>query len=480
MMNEARGSQIEAGRLRIKDESKSLIAILYLLSSILDLLTSTVFAQAPGRLEPAGLQGKKVTSLGVYGSLYAGTENDGVFRCSPFSNDTTWTPMGLEGRKILSIYPHKFGPIGFAVSAGVQPDRSHGDSVLVYCSYFDQTEWAVTDSGLNHRQVPWIKSLDGFPDPTICGETFAAGPGQVFRRYFLNPNWEEVLDIGLGITNVVRAEEYTAHVWAGGGTAIRMPWLARTKDKGATWEVSFPFFDFLTTCRSIAIHPSNSEIIYAGLEEAVIQTSDGGKNWKLTDLRVASTVFDAVVIDPVNPDHLLAGGGNTVGRDFIWELWESFDAGTQWQKVPSPPSPKPIGIAAITSIVVAPDTLGAFLIGTLGDGVWRYQSRTTTVEDENHSVPANFALEQNHPNPFYPETEIRYHLAWAQHVELTIFDVNGRRIVTLVEAMHPAGDYKTRWLGQNANGVQMPSGIYFCQLRVGRNSIATRKMTLLR
>jgi flagellar hook assembly protein FlgD len=77
-------------------------------------------------------------------------------------------------------------------------------------------------------------------------------------------------------------------------------------------------------------------------------------------------------------------------------------------------------------------------------------------------------------------TEIRYHLAWAQHIELAIFDVNGRRLVTLVEAMHPAGDYKIRWQGQDANGVQMPSGIYFCQLRVGRSSIATRKMTLLR
>ncbi len=421
-----------------------------------------------------------MTSLGVYGSFYAATENDGVFRRSPFVNDTIWTPMGLEGKKILTIYPHKFGPIGFAVSVGVQPDWSQGDSALVYCSLFNQTEWAVTDSGLNRQEVPWIKSLDGFPDESICGETFAAGPGQVFRRNFLNLHWEKVLDIGLGITSVIRADEYSARVWAGGGTAIRMPWLARTKDKGATWEVSFPFFDFLTTCHSIAVHASNSDIVYAGLEEAVIQTSDGGKNWKLTSLRISSAVFDAVVLDPINPDHLLAGGGYFVNRDSYWELWESFDAGENWQEILSPPAAEPFGIAAISSIVVAPDTLGAFLIGTLGDGVWRYQSVTTAVEEEKHSLPRQFALEQNHPNPFHPVTEIRYRLASAQAVELTIFDVNGRRIVALVEAIHAAGDYKTRWLGQDANGVQMPSGVYFYQLRVGKNITLARKMTLLR
>ena len=443
------------------------------------LLPALLCAQAPPGLQPAGLQGKKVTCLGAYGSLYAGTENDGVFRLAPVARDTSWAPMGLEGKKILTIYPHKFGPIGFAVSAGVQPDWSRGDSALVYCSILDQAAWAVTDSGLSHRHVPWIKSLDGFPDPLICGETFAAGPGTVFRRYFSNPLWEEVLDMGLGITNVIRAEEYTAHVWAGGGTAIRMPWLARTKDKGATWEVSFPFFDFLTTCRSIAVHPSNSDLVYAGLEEAVIKTTDGGKTWSLASPRYANASFDALLLAPIDSDHILAGGSQE-GNAF---LIESYDAGKNWHAVYPPVLTDPAvpALPAITSIIVAPDTLGAYLAGTLGAGVWRYQSASLRVEDGHHSgVPQGFTLEQNHPNPFGPETEISYRMAAPQHVELAVFDLKGRLLVTLVETQHPAGDFKTRWNGRDAQGEPMPSGIYFCQLRVGRSIVAARKMTLIR
>ncbi len=436
-----------------------------------------VSSQSPARLKAAGLQGKRVTSLGVYGSIYAGTENEGVFRLSPVARDTNWIPMGLAGKRILTVYPHKFGPLGFAVSAGVHPDWSQGDSVLVYCSILDQSEWAATDSGMPRRHVPWIKSLDGFPDPLICGETFAAGPGTVFRRYFQNPHWVEVLDIGLGITNVIRAEEFTEQVWAGGGTAIRMPWLARTKDKGETWEINFPFFDFLTTCRSIAIHPSNSDIVYAGLEEAVVKTTDGGTTWNLASPRYANATFDALVLAPFDPDQILATGsqnGNAI-------LIESFDAGKNWYVVYPPIVTPPIRLLpAMTSIIVAPDTIGAFLAGTLGAGVWRYQSTPTGVEDEHHALmPRGFTLEQNRPNPFNPETEIRYHIAAPQHVELAVFDLNGRLLVTLVEAPHPAGDFKTRWNGRDAAGAPMPSGVYFCQLRVGRNIIAARKMTLL-
>ncbi len=436
-----------------------------------------LFAQAQGKLQPVGLQGLKVTALGFYNSIYAGTDGHGVFRHAPAGTDTNWIAMGLEGKKILTVYPHKFGPIGFAVSAGVQPDWSRGDSALVYCAIFDQTEWVVTDSGLNRREVPWIRSLDGFPDESVCGETFAAGPGRVFRRYFNSTHWEKVLDIGVGVTHAIRAHDYSGHVWAGGGTAIRTSWLARTKDKGASWEVSFPFLDFLTTCRALAIHPSNSDIVYAALEEGVIQTTDGGKNWKLTGLRVPSAVFDAIVIDPISPNRILAGGSSA---SLTWELWESFDAGSSWKKIPSPLSAPSDPLPAISSIIVAPDTLGAFLIGTLGNGVWRYQSFLTAVEEENSALPEGLVLEQNYPNPFNSETGIHYRLAAVQHVKVEIYDVSGHLLLTLADAVHPPGEYETHWNGRDENGALLPSGVYFCRMRGGANAIAARKVMLLR
>jgi hypothetical protein len=137
-------------------------------------------------LEPFGLEGKVVTALGVYGSLYAGTDSAGVFI------DTLMMLIQVgfllaRGKKIRSVYPHKYGPLGFATTAGIELEPGHADSALVYCSIFIQPKWAVTDSGITRGEVLAVRSLDGFPDPTICGETFAGtigAGGQIWRRGF--------------------------------------------------------------------------------------------------------------------------------------------------------------------------------------------------------------------------------------------------------------------------------------------------------
>jgi flagellar hook assembly protein FlgD len=89
-------------------------------------------------------------------------------------------------------------------------------------------------------------------------------------------------------------------------------------------------------------------------------------------------------------------------------------------------------------------------------------------------------LSQNYPNPFNPATEIRYRLAGMQHVKLEIYDVNGQLLLTLADALHLPGEYKSNWNGKSASGEVMPSGVYFCRLRAGQNVVLTRKMTLLR
>ncbi|MGH7601547.1 MAG: hypothetical protein ACREOI_34740, partial [bacterium] len=200
------------------------------------LSAAAIYAQSHSpRLEPFGLEGKVVTALGIYGSLYAGTDGDGVFRRHIYDPDTGWVSLGLEGRKIRSVYPHKYGPLGFATTAGIERNPMKKDSVLIYCSTFDQLEWTVTDSGITRGEVMAIRSLDGFPDESICGETFAGtfgAAGQIWRRGFTSTYWKKVLDIGVGVVNVVRADERSGNVWAGGETGIFAPWIARSADKG--------------------------------------------------------------------------------------------------------------------------------------------------------------------------------------------------------------------------------------------------------
>ena len=95
------------------------------------------------------------------------------------------------------------------------------------------------------------------------------------------------------------------------------------------------------------------------------------------------------------------------------------------------------------------------------------------------ALPTVNALRQNFPNPFNPETMISFDLSGDQVVSLTIYDMAGQAIRTLVDAQPmTAGNYKQLWDGRNDSGAKVGSGIYFYQLRAG-DFVAKKKMTLL-
>jgi hypothetical protein len=102
------------------------------------------------------------------------------------------------------------------------------------------------------------------------------------------------------------------------------------------------------------------------------------------------------------------------------------------------------------------------------------------VEDNGDSSNLRATvLEQNHPNPFNPATHVRFSLAVASDVRLDLFDVTGKRIVTLVEERLGAGDHSVVWDGRDSDGRSVATGTYFYQLRAG-GFTDTRKMTLLK
>lgn len=94
-------------------------------------------------------------------------------------------------------------------------------------------------------------------------------------------------------------------------------------------------------------------------------------------------------------------------------------------------------------------------------------------------LPRTFALEQNHPNPFNPVTAIGYELPFEAAVELTIFDIQGRVVRTLVASSKTPGRHEVVWNGRDDTGRPVASGVYLYQLRAGEKR-ETRKMLLLR
>lgn len=98
--------------------------------------------------------------------------------------------------------------------------------------------------------------------------------------------------------------------------------------------------------------------------------------------------------------------------------------------------------------------------------------------------PTTFALLQNFPNPFNPETWIPFHLAKDADVTVRIFDIRGKELRTIHLGQMPAGYYDTKgkavlWDGRDSYGEEVSSGIYFYNLTAGKFQ-ATRKLTIIK
>jgi len=99
--------------------------------------------------------------------------------------------------------------------------------------------------------------------------------------------------------------------------------------------------------------------------------------------------------------------------------------------------------------------------------------------EEEINLPGKLKLAQNYPNPFNASTVIEYVIEHESYVEITIFDLGGREISTIVDNVQPAGDHQAIWNGTDSNGNTVSSGVYFYRLTAGDKSL-TKRMTLLK
>jgi hypothetical protein len=130
-------------------------------------------------------------------------------------------------------------------------------------------------------------------------------------------------------------------------------------------------------------------------------------------------------------------------------------AAGQWSTNGTLGQSTPIGVA-----MAAADTLRA--------GFWyAYDTGTPTGLKTVLGPPTN-RLYQNYPNPFNPNTTIDYDVSVAGDVNITVFNVRGQRITTLVDVFRAPGRYAAAWDGFNERGQRVASGIYFYRIRIGQ------------
>lgn len=104
----------------------------------------------------------------------------------------------------------------------------------------------------------------------------------------------------------------------------------------------------------------------------------------------------------------------------------------------------------------------------------------TTVSNDDNSVEiVNSNLSQNYPNPFNPETTISFFVSQSSEVEITVYNLKGSKVKTLVRDSFSPGEHSVVWNGLNNQGQEVASGVYLYKMKTGQFS-RTKKMILVK
>jgi hypothetical protein len=166
-------------------------------------------------------------------------------------------------------------------------------------------------------------------------------------------------------------------------------------------------------------------------------------------------------------------GNKVIGKYFVQELFSDLDR----------PVAQSFLVAQQRTLQDFPDDEG--LLNTvdmytfLGHPLLRLYGKPIITDVENDEFSDKVRLSQNYPNPFNPVTSIRFSLARTGHVDLSIYDVSGRKVKTLLDRKLGRGPHIVSWNGRNASGDRVASGVYFYRLDTSKKTIS-RKMILLR
>ncbi len=467
---------------------------------ILIFFTNGLSQSVKQELQPFGLQNKVITSLTAEQSdnspfqfsdyIFAGTVDNGIFETSTSTDSSNWVSIGLVNKSVtaLTVQHWGIGPAdGLTLFAAVTPDYDHGDSTLIFRREFflpTDTNWVASDSGID-KSTNEVSTLNSYyfsgqepPQPILAGTDI--GLYQAPRAYFF---WTQSEIEDENIQPVISSIDVASHwggtlAWAVGYSGLALvayPIALRSTDQGLTWKI-FTLPSNLSSATSVAINTRNPDSVYVSYGIYLLLTPDNGKNWEVL-LSTRGGGIGHVAIDPLNPENVL------IEIYFIDDSHQSSsqaiflhskNGGKDWDHVDPVTN---VLLGKITSIAVVnkfEDDNTYVFIGTAGTGIWRYRYSIITGINENKKIPAHFILYQNYPNPFNPSTKIKFVIPKSSFVNLKVYDVLGREIVTLVNEEKSAGEYEIEF---DATG--LPSGVYIYKLQAGSYT-SFKKMILLR
>ncbi len=220
-----------------------------------------------------------------------------------------------------------------------------------------------------------------------------------------------------------------------------------------------------------------TSFVFAGIE-FTSQTIDASEmaffqmNLWTPDTVDETTIFRVKLVD-FGENGVWDGGGDDVEHEL--EFGQAALASGEWVTLDIPLQ-NFTGLVTrghLAQLVIASDQLNTIYV----DNVFFHADE---IDVRRPELPADWTLEPNVPNPFNPETRIAFTITQPAEVALSVYDLAGRTVKTLLAGEVAAGSHSTLWTGRDTSGLQVASGVYFYQLSLNGRPVETRSMLLLR
>jgi photosystem II stability/assembly factor-like uncharacterized protein len=229
--------------------------------------------------------------------------------------------------------------------------------------------------------------------------------------------------------------------------------IFKTMDGGVTWNLKSQGES--VWFRGLAF-PDSATAIAVGWEGVILRSSDRGETWAKV---YGDSLMSLYAVRFFDHKIGLAVGGSVLYTN---------DGGIRWLRIPTIVTSN--GFVSLSFL-----TRSSAILGGPGGTLLRLTfDEPLSVENGNNTNPKSVQLFPNYPNPFNPSTTIRFAIPQTTNLKLTIFDLLGREVETLVDGVLSAGEHLVEWKPTDA-----ASGIYFYRLQTPLGSF-TKKLLLVR
>jgi ligand-binding sensor domain-containing protein len=421
-----------------------------------------------------GMNESNTTALALSGIyLYAGTGSIGVYRSQ--NGGDSWAPAnkGITSRSILSLETK--GTILYAGTfCGIQTSNDNGATWHSSENLVDRLKinrllntgsalYAATSNGvymLESDGSTWTQknAYMEVNDLANIGSYLFAGTTGYSVIYSTNGGFSWWSSGLAGYPNNfvntlgINGSNLFASSWNGTTGAFNSMFFS--PDNGEHWDPINTGFPSASAFAFI----SKGIRLFAGTMQGIYVTVNNGTNWNPSNSGLGNLHIRSLALT-----------GNTLFTGTDDGVYRSSDDGAHWEPINTGLT----GHTSISSLKIC----GQYLVaGTWARSVWRrpLSEIVSDVSRESDKICLDFSLSQNYPNPFNPTTTIRYALPSQSIVRLSIYNLLGREIATLVNEEQSAGWKEVKW-----NTVGVASGIYFYKLTAG-SFVEVKKMLLIR